>query len=134
MQVVVDKCKAFYYTYHSLTIYRDLTMKHTILTPLTVPEDTAQELLKRLAWPSPRYLDAVIVEASFYATTPVAQTQTTPYEPSEIVFTEVTFNGFEEGELFLSLTPHESNVIDCLIGLEEELEAACWEHLESEGK
>ena len=105
----------------------------TTVTMLELPQDTAKDVLKRLSWASPLYLEAVLVEVSYYITSSSPQTQTTPYEPSEVEVTNATWIGFEEGELFLPLSEKQGTLVDSLVGLEEGIELACREHKEKEG-
>ena len=57
----------------------------------------------------------------------------------EILYDKVTLVGLEcinefDIESYVALASKQSDLLEDFVGLEEELEASCWEYLEKEGK
>lgn len=139
MKVVVDKCKAFLYNKHSLTIYRDLAMIHRFETTLDIPDSlTPRDILKKLVLPQEAEPYAACFLVAFKVTKGSGQASTTPKEHPEIAYEEVTLAGLVclnefDVESYITLTARQSRLLSHFVGLEEEVEVACWEHLERKG-
>lgn len=107
-------------------------------TTLDVPDSLLpRDILKKLALPLTTEPYAICFSVAFLVTKGIGQTLSTPAEHPEILYDAVTIVGLEcinefDIESYISLAKKQSDLLEGFVGLEEELETACWEHLEGE--